>query len=206
MDKLEKQVNVFASDSEIGLTYTGSNIVYVHENIEYKSMPKKEGDLKSSILLENCIGTTSTVVIKQSILAETGGFDEKLGALQDFELWIRVCQVTKVGVVSQPMINYYNYTGKKQVSALTQKYIDAFDYINSKHNNLLLGLSPQEILKKKQNEWFLLGNKAMRNGEPKLARMYMRKILENGFNKKALVYYILSFSSYKNVLKLRSRV
>ena len=131
-------------------------------------------------------------------------FDVELKALQDFDLWIRVAQNSKVEVIPEPMINYYNYLGKKQVSAVTQKYVDAFGYINKKYEKEMNELSIDEMHQKQIEENFLLANKAMRNGEAKLARIYLKRILKNSFSKKAFAYYFLSFASYTMVLKVRS--
>lgn len=205
-EKLEKQVELLNRDDEVGLVYTGVHIIYVNERVEYNSMSKERGDLKRRILIDNCVGTTSTVVIRKSILQKSGMFDVELRALQDFDLWIRIAQYSKIDVVPEPMINYYNYLGNKQVSAVTQKYIDAFEYINKKYQKYMETLSKEEMHQKQIEENFLLANKAMRNGEAKLARLYLKKILKSGFSKKAFVYYILSFASYKTVLKVRSIV
>lgn len=204
--KLEKQVEVLDRDDKIGLVYTGVHIIYVNENAEYNSLSKEQGNLKKRILIDNCVGTTSTVILRKSVLKKSGTFDDKLNALQDFDLWIRVAQYSNIGVVPEPMINYYNYLGKKQVSAVTQKYIDAFAYINEKYVLEMETLSEDEKYQKQVEENFLLANKAMRNGESKTARKYLKKILKHGFSKKAFVYYILSFASYKTVLKVRSLV
>ena len=205
-EKIQKQLSVMNSDIEIGLVYTGVHIIYVNENVEYNSKSKVFGDLSQKILLDNYIGTTSTVMAKKSVLMEAGLFDVKLKALQDFDLWIRICQLCKVGVVPEEMINYYNYTGTKQVSALTRKYIDSFEYINKKYSDLISKLDERQLFEKKNNEYMLLLNKAMRNGDGKLARKYAKKSLKLKFNKKAVLLYFLSFLNYKTVLKVRSRL
>ena len=205
-EKLEKQVKVLESDDSVGLVYTGVNIIYVNENISYNSKVCSCGDMKTTILLDNSIGTTSTVILRKEIIAKSGVFDVELRALQDYDLWIRVCQHCNVGVVAEPLINYYNYTGSKQVSALTQKYVDSFSYINSKYSDLFEKMSPQQMKEKKNNEYSLLINKAMRNNEPKIARNYARALCKNGGRKKAVVFFLLSFLKYKTVLKIRSRI
>ena len=116
-----------------------------------------------------------------------------------------MCQLTKVGVVSEPLVHYYNYTGNKQVSSLTQKYKDSFEYINQKHSNLFNKLTDEEKKKKKENELFLLGNKAMRNGDSRTARRYMCGILKINFNLKAIIYILFSFFGFKFILKMRKR-
>lgn len=205
-EKLEKQVKLLDQYEKVGLVYTGVHIIYVNEKLEYNSMSKERGDLKKRILIDNCVGTTSTVVLRKHILRKSGMFDVELKALQDFDLWIRIAQYSNIDVIPEPMINYYNYIGKKQVSAVTQKYIDAFEYINVKYKTQIESLNANEMHQKQIEENFLLANKAMRNGEAKLARRYLKKILKYGFSKKAFVYYFLSFASYKSVLKVRSMV
>ena len=203
-EKLEKQMAVMESDPEIGLVYTGVRVIYANEGVEYASVPKAAGDLSSKILLDNIIGTTSTVMARKELLLQAGKFDVQLRALQDFDLWIRVCQLCKVGCVSEEMIRYYNYTGTKQVSALTDKYIESFAYINNKYKDKMEAMSADKMREKKYNEYMLLGNKAMRNGDGKLARKFIKAALGEQRGKKALAYYLLSFTNFKTVLKLRS--
>lgn len=205
-EKLEQQMAVMESDPEIGLVYTGVRVIYVNEGVEYSSVPKAEGDLSSEILLDNSIGTTSTVMVRRELLLQAGKFDIQLRALQDFDLWIRVCQLCKVGFVPEEMIRYYNYTGTKQVSALTDKYIEAFEHINNKYKNKMEALPADKKREKKYNEYMLLGNKAMRNGDGKLARKFIKAALKEQLGKKAMAYYVLSFTSFKTVLKLRRSI
>lgn len=203
LEKLEKQEQLFNRDSEIGLVYTGVNIIYSQLELEYTFIGKSSGDLSKEILFDNCIGTTSTVMVKRSILEKAGYFDLDLKALQDFDLWIRVCQHCKVGVIQEKLVNYYNLSGNNQVSGITQKYIDAFKIINFKYGSLYSKLTEKENNKKSINENMLIANKAMRNGDSNLARKYILKAIRYGITKKALVYYCLTFTSFEFILKLR---
>ena len=205
-EKIEKQLAIMESDESVGLVYTGVHIIYVNEKSEYNSKAREVGNLNKRILLDNCVGTTSTVMVRKDILKKTGVFDVELKALQDYDLWIRICQCCNVGMVCEEMINYYNYTGTAQVSALTKKYEESFAYINKKYENLFSMLSEDEASQKKNNETSLLINKAMRNGDKKLARFYAKKALGMSFSKKNIAYYLLSFFKYKTVLKIRSKI
>lgn len=205
-EKIERQLEIMESDESIGFVYTGVHIIYVNEKSEYNSKAREIGNLNKRILLDNCVGTTSTVMVRKDIFKKAGVFDVELKALQDYDLWIRICQHCNVGMVCDEMINYYNYTGTAQVSALTKKYEESFAYINKKYEDLFSSLSEDEALLKKNNETVLLINKAMRNGDKKLARSYAKKALGISFSKKNMVYYLLSFFKYKTVLKIRSKV
>lgn len=203
-EKLEKQLKVLEENPLVGLVYTGSHVIYVNEKIEYRSIPKKSGYLLHELLLDNVVGSTSTVLVRKTIFEQSGVFDENLGALQDYDLWIRIAKYTQIGVVSEELINYYNCRSGKQVSALTSKYEAAFDYINTKFKNEILALSEKDFKKKMQYQYFLLGNKAMRNNDNATARSYFRKLLNISFSKKGFIYYLLTFTNFKLVLKLRS--
>lgn len=203
IDKLEKQLEVMKRDEEIGLVYTGVNIIYVNEKVEYSSIPKEEGDLQKRIFLKNWIGTTSTILAKKEIINKAGAFDEKLPALQDYDLWIRICQHTKIGAVKEKLINYYNYRNSSQVSSSTEKYIDAFSIINKKYAKELDALSAEELKMKEKNEVLLLINKALRNNNPKLARKYIKQGLAKGFDKKYVINYVFSFWGYDMALSAR---
>ena len=205
-NKLEAQMHVMESSDKIGLVYTGVHIIYVNEKVEYSFKAKEKGDLSRKILLDNCIGTTSTVMVRKRLFEKTGVFDVELKALQDYDLWIRFCQVCEIGVIPEEKINYYNYTGKKQVSAITQKYIDAFLYINKKYERILTKLSNDEKKSKQYNEYMLLANKSMRNSDKKMCRKYAGKAMQTEFHKSAIAYWLLSFTSFRFVLKMRSFV
>ena len=52
----------------------------------------------------------------------------------------------------EELIRYYNYTGTNQISSLTQKYIDAFQYIDHKYEALFSKLSDMQKKEKTNNE------------------------------------------------------
>ena len=204
--KLEQQLMLFESDKSIGLVYTGTHVIYVDEKIEYDSNPKSHGDLSKDILFSNCIGSTTTVMVRTSLLKETGGFDENLPAIQDYDLWIRICQKTKVGVVSSALVNYYNYRSSTQVSSNTSKYKDSYSYLNDKYASLLSQLSKKEKQKRFANIQNGLGKRELRNGSKNRAIRCYLSSLKYEFRKKTLIYIILACLGYKNVLKLRKRI
>lgn len=202
-NKLEKQVATIEKDNSIGLVYTGVNAIYVEDRVTYKTSPSSSGDLSKNILLKNLIGSTTTVLVRKQVLEKSGVFDEELFALQDYDLWIRVCQHAQVAVISEALVNYYNYRNTTQVSSSTEKYEKAFEHIEHKYNLIIDRLSLKEQKNRVSNKLFLLGNKAMRNNNPRQARMYFKKLLANGFNIKALIYYFMTFTSFSVVLRLR---
>ena len=203
--KIEKQVALMESDKEVGLVYTGINCIYVNEGISYPFNPQLRGNLSKEILFRNYVGSTSSVMLRRNY-CEDCRFDENLPALQDYDLWIKVLQGCKADVVSEPMVNYYNYRNQTQVSSSTAKYVQATEYINKKYADLFAKLSTNECKRKKCNNIMLLGNKAMRNNSPAEARNFFWQAFIIKPSVSPMLSWFLSFFGYKNMLRIRSKV
>lgn len=203
-NKIEKQIDIFNKNPDVGLVTTGVYYKYVKENITYTSIPNVNGDVSKEILISNCIGGTQ-VMVKKYILDKVGGFDEKLKALQDYELWIRVCQFTKVATVNSPCINYFNYRGTNQISQFTKNYETSFNYISKKHSKLIKNLSVYERKRMDSAKYLLLANKAMRNNDKKLAFKYGINAFKINPSVKSLSYIVIANFSYKTILRMRKK-
>lgn len=202
--KLEEQITLMESDDNIGLVYTGTHVIYVDEKIKYSSLPNKCGDLSREILFVNCIGSTTTVMVRSSVFEKVGWFDEQLPAIQDYDLWIRICQVSSVGVIPKELVNYYNYRSSGQVSANTKKYEDAYAYVDKKYSYLYKDFSKDEWNYKMSIEKLGLGMRAKRNGIPGIARKYYKQSLGYKFSLKTCLLYLLSFVDYSFTLKVQT--
>lgn len=203
--KLEAQIDVFNSDSSIGMVYTGINVIYVKENVTYYSLSGKKGDLSKDILMKNVIGATPSVMIKKDVLDQSGYFDSAMPAKQDYDLWIRVCQVTKVGFVDQPMVNYYNYSGEQQISLSTKKHERAIQIIDSKYTSLFQSLTQEESRRQRSNYFISIANIALRNNNKRLAWIYAFKAFSQKKSIKNVIYILSVPIPFKFLLKLKNR-
>ena len=203
--KLEKQMNIFKRYNNIDLVYTGLNNIYLEDNIKYISLPEKYDNISKEILFHNIVSTTSTVCVKKDVLIDVGGFDENLPALQDYELWIRICQKYKIYGIREPLINYYNRRNKsKQISSKTNNYVKAIEYIYIKHKNLYSNFDSELMKRKKTYDNQLLLNKEMRNNNRKQAIRYAIKNIRINKKVKYLIYLFVALLPYKIVLLLRA--
>lgn len=199
-DKIEKQIEVFKNDDNIGLVCTGINSV--EENNEtMKYIPPALYDSSKEILMHNCIGSTTTVAIKKEIFELSGMFDEELPANQDYDLWIRVCQVTKIGVVKEPCVEYYNYASSGQISSFTDRYMKAFEYINKKYSVLFGQLSDKENKKRIKNVYISLAKKCIRNGNRIESRKYIKKAAKERFDLEIVFIWFASMCEYDVVVR-----
>lgn len=205
-DKLEKQLLEFSKDSELGLVCTGINSIHVKEGITNVFIPSAPKDASKEILIRNCIGSTTTVMVKKELFESCGKFDSNLKALQDYDLWIRLCQKTKVGVVKEPCVEYYNYPNSNQISKNTGKYIEAVEYIEQKYKSLISNLSDKERAERNNVFMLLLSKKGIKNRQPKLAREYALKALKHKTNKQALMCLIASAIPYNKIMIIRDKL
>lgn len=202
-DKTEKQMQRFKENAEVGLVYGGQNCIFEDIEVEYQTKPFWKGDLSKRIFMHNDIGTPSQVIVKKEVLEKAGYFDLELGAMQDYDLWIRCCQQTKVDYIFEPCINYYNSVGTHQISANTEKYIKACQYINAKYRPIV-----QTMSESKQKEINAVGEiriarRCLRNNDKRGTRRYAARSMHIHFSKHAAAIYIASFFSYKFILKIR---
>jgi glycosyltransferase involved in cell wall biosynthesis len=154
-EKLAKQYNMFLKSPEIALCYTGRTII--RENKYYLGFSKKysykhsnSGDQYRSIMSDNFIGVTSSVMIKKEVLLELNGFDENLPCYQDYELFIRILKKWKASGIDEPLVLYHlsepshvSFTRLNVVKAeayLAEKYKDDLFYPLLKRGLKLINL------------------------------------------------------------------
>jgi len=203
--KLEKQTKILDDRTNIGLVYTGKKVVFPSLNISYENLPKETGDLSKKIFYSNYIGSTSSVMIRKEILEETGLFDENLPSMQDRELWIRICQITAVDAVNEPLLLYINEDFNQQISSSLEKKYSAFEKINIKHKKLLKE-NPRckQAFEKKFLESVL--RIAQKNNDKqtlnKLSKLYLNKYK----NIKSGIFVISTRIPQSVILRLRSLI
>lgn len=204
--KTELQMAIFEQKPEVGIVYSSQNCIYEDSGITYQTQPMWRGDLSQKIFIRGEMGTPSQVMLRKSVLDRTGGFDLNLGALQDYDLWIRCCLVTEADFVEEPCINYYNSSQTNQVSANTEKYIHARRYIREKYREEI-GKFGEEFERKidalVENR---IAERCLRNGQRKDARKYALRAWKIRPAKVSLMLIVASFFPYQFVVKVRSMI
>lgn len=145
-DKTDKQLRLLESDPETGVAGCGRLARYDNGREEAEDpylLP--EGDLRETIFTDLHF-TSSRLMIRKSLLEEVGLFDENLRAWQDYELMIRLCQHTHVGIVRENLVRYYiAIADPNRVSNQLTTWRSAVDQIHRKHAALLNALPPETL-------------------------------------------------------------
>ncbi|HWO41345.1 MAG TPA: glycosyltransferase family 2 protein [Candidatus Eisenbacteria bacterium] len=123
-EKLERQMRMMlASPRAVGAVYTGYYIVDRSSGRTCgRIIPRKRGRLYPAILAGNCVGGTSSVLVRKSSLERSGLFDETLPSFQDYDLWIRIARHFEFDCIAEPMLKYFMQPDKiwTDVEALRQ--------------------------------------------------------------------------------------
>jgi glycosyltransferase involved in cell wall biosynthesis len=167
--KLEKQMSIIqTTNSDYCGVHTGFSFIKGIKFIK-DQIPQKEGDLFIDLLCSNCIGTTSTFLVKKSCLLDTGNFDEKLPAAQDWDLYIRLAKKYKFKRISESLVNYYIHD-KEQITDDYKKKLNSYEYIYKKNKNEIMKYN-----KLHAKHLFILSTLELLNGNKVNAFNYIKK-------------------------------
>lgn len=204
--KTELQMQLFEKDPDVGLVYSSQNCIYSDTGITYQTQPMWRGDLSKRIFIRGEMGTPSQVMVRKAVLDQTGLFDLNLEALQDYDLWIRCCMVTKVDFVPEPCINYYNSTSTDQVSSKTEKYIQSRLYIREKYRDEIAKFGKEFEQKVDIIVENRIAERCLRNGRNREARLHARKAWKIKPSKVSVMLIAASFFPYAFIVKVRSAI
>jgi glycosyltransferase involved in cell wall biosynthesis len=105
--KIELQVRAVEANPGAVLCYTGK-IVAFPGDVVVTTTPFPPDRLWPRMRYENNI-TPSTVIMRRDALEAAGGFDEKLRACEDWDLWVRLGPQCKMVTVDEP-VTWYRMT------------------------------------------------------------------------------------------------
>lgn len=144
-EKIEKQIHLI-NNSVANVIYCGrTNEIVTGESSVFfeKTVLSKDfsGNLKTKIFT-GIPTTTSALLIDRKSLFDVGLFDESIFFWQEYDLMIRLAQISEFAYVDEPLLVYRIDKNDKQ--RLTNKYkpwLEAVDYVRKKHCPLIDNLS-----------------------------------------------------------------
>lgn len=176
-EKIAMQVSLLTREG-YGLVSCG-RFLEVVENDSARLVEAEIGNMASSDMskksLYRFIALSSLVLIDRKILLAIGGFDENLSIWQDYELIIRLSQITQLGSVPNRLVVYReNSSDKNKASNNFNKWKIAVEYIYNKHQTLYNNLTFREKLEVKHLYYSDGHKRAKKNGMPFTALWYAR--------------------------------
>jgi glycosyltransferase involved in cell wall biosynthesis len=129
--KLEKQMQVFQSDAEIGFVHCGST--YVDENgaILKEYVTGEQGWVADSLLKFHEVVIANTIVVERKLFAKIGGYDttRELHPSEDWDLCYRLARESKLGFVREPLLFYRQHGrgGHENIAKMERAMLIAFN-------------------------------------------------------------------------------
>ncbi|CTQ54753.1 Putative teichuronic acid biosynthesis glycosyltransferase TuaG [Roseibium album] len=126
-----------------------------------------------SIRNSNFIGTLSSVLVHREALLAVGGFDEKLGAGQDWDLFIRLCGQVDHVIVPEPLLIYVDHQ-EQRITLNSSKRLRAHMRIYAQH------IRPFGLVNLNLHEYFrTLAEDCQNTGNRRRAEHFYARSLDN---------------------------
>lgn len=109
-NKIIRQLEKFRENSKYMAIYCAFNyhkndLCYQVPKVNF-SLEELETDIYNTLLHGNTIGTP-TLIVKREVLSEIGLFNEKLKALEDWDLALRIARKYKIGYVNECLVDVF---------------------------------------------------------------------------------------------------
>jgi glycosyltransferase involved in cell wall biosynthesis len=106
--KLELQCRLLeSSPATVGAVYTGGySMLWKSKKIIRQRIPCYRGNILDALRARNCIGTSSSVMIRKSCFDKVGLFDDALPYGEDFDMWLRLAQRFHFEYLDEPLVMY----------------------------------------------------------------------------------------------------
>ncbi len=170
--KLAAQVAALDANPGAGLCYCGSvfsegtQTYYIPEPM----FARLDGDMSSEILRRNAI-STQTLVIRRADLDRAGHFDASLKRFQDWDLMIRVAQVTEFVFLPDPMVMIFATPGN--ISSIAGNDALSRGVILAKYDHLFRAFPEHGA-----RNHYITGRIWQKLGEPAKARPHLATALK----------------------------
>jgi glycosyltransferase involved in cell wall biosynthesis len=105
-EKLEKQLQKFSHEADLGLVYCWVESINPDGETRFIAHPENEGWVYNDLFLDNFLHNGSVPLIKKECFEKAGYFDENLSNAQDWEMWFRIAKDYKFGVVRDILTKY----------------------------------------------------------------------------------------------------
>lgn len=90
LQRIEKQLPLISRNPDVVLVYSGFEVIDENSEFMYREIvPTRDSDIKRTMLLYNPIGH-GTVLMRKSTVLKLGGYSDKCGPTEDYELWTRM--------------------------------------------------------------------------------------------------------------------
>lgn len=177
-EKIANQIQIFQNNPGVGMVYSGRIVVNEKGEELYKITPQYQGDIYRTLLEKNVIGVTSSVAMRRSLFEQADGFDPKMPARQDYDLWIRAAKHTQIGYDPSATVEWSTQIERgAQMSSRPDLYRDAVQRFFTKYAKELDQLPWYQRRRAYATQYSTLAEKYSHSKSSKKYRYAIRSLL-----------------------------
>jgi len=207
--KLERQLELFRSDQQLGLVYCDA--IYFTDKGDsfrlFKLAPPHRGEAFGQLLDRNFIFSSAMMFNRRALEAMELAFDERFTRAPDYELSLRISYLYPIDYVDEPLMKWRMYElsdkpWKKDLVSREEEVIASVENLISMYPEIKTRYADELRRFYKQLD-YSSGITAWQNGKPAEARKYLsRHLLSKKF---AFVYLCTLLTSFDFFYKCRNK-
>ena len=196
LTKTERQVSVLNENPDVGMVFSGLYFEFKNKLLNFPTFPNPNayGNLVEKEIFVGPFCTTITMMVRKSLLDLVGGFDENVKYWQEYELSLRLIQVTKIGLIYDCLSVANRDLSVKRLTSQFDSWNETIDYINQKHLDLYNLLSEEGRYKKQEIYYREAAYRVSVVGDKELMKEYYRKAYQINPKLEYKVRYMLGLS------------
>lgn len=127
-DKLARQAAVLDRESEVGLVYTWVELIDAESRRSGRTIGRPiEGDVRQELLSDVVVPCGSSPMMRRELLLAVGGWDEELRSSPDWDLYLRLADLTRFRVITEPLVGYRQHRSNTSMDwRTTERDLDVF--------------------------------------------------------------------------------
>lgn len=115
----------------VGLVFSGHLDVDAHRQVTNVSPAAPAESIREGLTNMNLVGCPSRVALRTDAVRETGGFDERLSIVADWDLWVRVLAEHEVVRCPELLVGYMTHPGNMHLDA--ERFLAELAMLREKH-------------------------------------------------------------------------
>ncbi len=198
-NKLEQQISRFQKRPDVDVVCSAYLVRDAEKDRVIGSFgSRKSGYIYKDLLMENIIGTTSTVLIKRDSLKDFHRFDTELPSYQDHDMWLKLAKDSIFDCIEEPLVIYSLHRNRISTDCtctlagrlkMLEKYWDEI-----KSDKVVLS-----------NHYLRIGSAYCQLGNNAMGRQFIKKSIAlhpcNMESLAALIFSHLGYTSYSNYIE-----
>lgn len=137
-NKLEKFHAYVSKNPESEIIYSGFTYWDAEKDLFYPKIDMMPDNITSVLLVKNVVHGTSLIVVKKKLLLQIDGFDIRLKARQDIDLYVRLGDLKPFHFIPESLC-FITFTAEKRISKNPANRLQGYLLFFKKHRHRMNG-------------------------------------------------------------------